>query len=413
LDWIRRAQIRTGVELCASPLGAGLVAGFVYLILAGSHRGGFKSSRFAYFNYLADAFWHGQLHLRLLPASTHDLSEVGGRFYLYWPPFPAVLLMPFVALWGVSFSDVIFTALVGAADVALVALLLRSAVAHGLVELSRLQRGWLLLFFAFGTVHFTLAPLGRVWFTSQVVGFGCVAVAYWAAIELRGFKAFGLVGVSVAAALLTRHQLVFAGLWPAAYLLWKHVHSNAKATARYVAAGVFPVLIAVALLAAYNAFRFGGIAEAGLGLQQMGSEYVGDFGRFGAFSLHYVPTNLFYQYLYYPFPIRDGSFMGGGLFWLSSPFLAAIPAALWSRPRWSARTLVISILLVATPILLLLGTGFAQFGPRYTLDFTVPLLLLTAIGVQRWPIRVLQILVLISIAQYGLGIFYFMRVLQY
>jgi hypothetical protein len=89
--------------------------------------------------------------------------------------------------------------------------------------------------------------------------------------------------------------------------------------------------------------------------------------------------------------------MGGGLFWLSSPFLAAIPAALWSRPRWSARTLVISILLVATPILLLLGTGFAQFGPRYTLDFTVPLLLLTAIGVQRWPIRVLQILVLISI----------------
>jgi len=404
-----------------------LLASVVYLILAGSHRGAFNPSRFAYFNYLADAFLHGQLHLRLLPASTHDLSEVGGRFYLYWPPFPAVLLMPFVALWGVSFSDVIFTALVGAADVALVALLLRSAVAHRLVDLSPVQRGWLLLFFAFGTVQFTLAPFGRVWFTSQLVGFGCVAVAYWAAIALQGVQAFGLVGAAMAAALLTRHQLLFAGLWPAVYLLWKHVQSKTGSTgsenpgakaagfktiAGYVAAGALPVLIALAILAVYNISRFGDVAEAGLRFQWMG-EYLDDYGRFGAFSLHYVRTNLFYQYLFYPFPIREGSYQGGGLFWLSPVFLGAVPAALWSRPCWSARTLVISILLVATPILLLVGTGFAQFGPRYTLDFTVPLLLLTAIGVQRWPIRVLGILVVISIAQYGLGIFHFMRVLQY
>ena len=31
-------------------------------------------------------------------------------------------------------------------------------------------------------------------------------------------------------------------------------------------------------------------------------------------------------------------------------------------------------------MLLLMGTGWMQFGPRYTLDITVPLLMATAIG---------------------------------
>jgi hypothetical protein len=46
-----------------------------------------------------------------------------------------------------------------------------------------------------------------------------------------------------------------------------------------------------------------------------------------------------------------------------------------------------------------------QFGPRYTLDFTIPLLLLTAIGLRRWPINV--IVLLISIMHYILGTMHF------
>ena len=65
--------------------------------------------------------------------------------------------------------------------------------------------------------------------------------------------------------------------------------------------------------------------------------------------------------------------------------------------------LAASILLTATPILLLMGTGWVQFGPRYTLDFTVPLLMLTALGIKSWPRLIIGLLVLVSIGHYVLG----------
>jgi len=50
-----------------------------------------------------------------------------------------------------------------------------------------------------------------------------------------------------------------------------------------------------------------------------------------------------------------------------------------------------------------LGTGWPEFGPRYTLDFTVPLLLLAAMGVRRWPTWLLALLTGISIVSYIIG----------
>ena len=47
-----------------------------------------------------------------------------------------------------------------------------------------------------------------------------------------------------------------------------------------------------------------------------------------------------------------------------------------------------------------------QIGPRYTLDFTVPLLLLTAMGVSRWPVWALAVTTGLSILQYVAGLIY-------
>jgi len=62
-----------------------------------------------------------------------------------------------------------------------------------------------------------------------------------------------------------------------------------------------------------------------------------------------------------------------------------------------------SIVLVAIPILLLLSTGWVQWGPRYTLDFTVPLLMLTALGLQHWSNRLLSYMTIISVGHYLVG----------
>jgi len=70
--------------------------------------------------------------------------------------------------------------------------------------------------------------------------------------------------------------------------------------------------------------------------------------------------------------------------------------------------LLMAILFVATPTMLILSpAGWVQFGPRYTLDFTVPLLLLTAMGVRHWHTRTLALLTVLSIVQYLFGTIYF------
>ncbi len=173
-----------------------LQALLIYALFAGMQGSLWSVSQNGYYNYLADAFLHGQLHLRIVPPITHDLSVYQGRYYLYWPPFPAILMMPFVALFGVSFSDTLLNLAIGALNVAMVAILLRQASIHRVIKLSRVRRGLLVMCFALGTVHLTLAPFGRVWNTGQLIGFLCVALCYITVLRFRGYASirFGWFG---------------------------------------------------------------------------------------------------------------------------------------------------------------------------------------------------------------------------
>ncbi len=268
----------------------------------------------------------------------------------------------------------------------------------------------LVLLFAFGTVNLTLAPFGRVWFTGQEVGFLCVACAYLATLTFDGWSAFAFTGLALAAALLTRNHLVFAGVWPAYYLLNRYRFERHRLV-RYMVVGLMPVVLAIAFIGLYNYLRFGNMFDNGLAYHDMVREFRSDYEHFGAFSLHYVPTNFFYQYVAYPLPLRDSSYQGGSLFLLSPVFFGVFWAFTEKRSRLSALVLVVTIVLVAIPILLLMGTGWVQYGPRYTLDFTVPLLLLTALGIRRWSIWLVTLLISVSIGHYLIGTFHFMRYL--
>ncbi len=387
------------LALADRPLVAAGAALVVYAAFALWHGDPGGVSPFPYYQYLADAFLHGQTSLRLTPPDTHDLSVFEGKLHLYWGPFPALLLVPFVAVWGVRFSDVAFTVLLGALDVALVAVLLRAAVAGRRVRLDRVRRGALVTCFAFGSVHLTLAPFGRVWFTGQLIGFAALGLAYLAAIRLRGPAGALAAGLALSAALATRPHLVVAGVWPVWALLSKE--PTGRRRLGVLAAMALPVLAAVALLGAYDVARFGSLLETGLRFHRMGGVFVDDFARYGAFSLHYLPRNVFYELLTYPLVPGLESLQGGGLFWMTPVFLAAF----WARggPRGSVRALVASIVFTAIPIFLVMGTGYVQWGPRYTLDFTVPLLLLTGMGLARWRPPAIGTALGLSVAIYLVG----------
>lgn len=389
-----------------NPWRAGLAALLVYALCALRWNASWQASATAYFNYLADAFLHGQFSLRMLPPVTSDLILFGGKWFLYWPPFPAILLLPFVAMFGVNFSDTLFTLCVGALNVVFIGAIFRAAQQRGVIDLSPTQRGWLVIFFALGTVHLTLAPFGRVWYTGQVVAFECVCLAYLAALRLTGSRAFLAVGLSTAAALLTRNHLVFAGLWPIVYLGMSHRRMDWQRLIANVVLSGIPIIAALGLLGLYDYLRFGNIFDNGVSYHQMDPLFVDNFRRYGLFNLYYLPANLFYQFVAYPLPYNNLTFMGGGLFWLSPVFIAAAWGIVKGRPRWSVCVLLATIGLVAIPIWMLMGTGWAQFGPRYTLDFTVPLLLLTAMGVRYWPLKALVLLTLLSLVEYFVGMMY-------
>jgi hypothetical protein len=396
------------ITLLEKPQIAFLFALITYFLLSTLGGNPFRVRNASYFNFLADAFLHGQLYLRLIPKTTHDLSLFQGHFYLYWPPMPAIILMPLVELLGVGVSDVFLGVVLGALNVAVVASLLRSADRAGLIRIDPERRALLVLFFALGTVQVIMALFGKVWFTAQLLGFLFVGLAYLAAMNLKGIGSFIFTGLMIACATFTRNHLLFTGLWPAYHLIVKNWQDRPRLYL-YIAAGLMPLLILGFLFLTYNYTRFGNPLELGIRYHEMDQSFLADYKKYGAFNVHYLPINFYYQYIFYPLPLRRNTWMGGSVFLLSPVFFYAFKGIFRGYRNPDAWLWVGSILATSIPILLLMGTGWVQYGPRYTFDFTVPLLLLTASGVQWGSRRTLILLIVLSILQYIPGIYLFVE----
>ena len=317
--------------------------------------------------------------------------------------------MPFVAIFGVNFSDILFTIFIGSTNVALLSILLSELNKKKIIFLDPIKRGLLVIFFAFGTVYFTMVPLGRVWFTALIVGVFCVLITYLAATSIEGKWGFFLAGVGISAAMATRMHLLIVGLWPAWYLLSKNWNKLKKELLRNVVYGIFPLIITSLFILYYNYARFGNIFDVGLNYHVMGDIFRDEFIVYGSFNLYYLPKNFYYQFIAYPFFAKDAMtfFMGGSLFLLSPVFFAVFWAFREKEKISLKLILILTILLTNLPILLLMGTGWLQFGPRYSLDYSIPLIILTALGIKNWPNRIILILVLISIVHYLFGLYMF------
>lgn len=401
-DATERDHARDWLGLLAHPVVAGLLTLFVYLWRASIAPWGLGQTRFADFNWLADAFLHGHLALRSAPLDTRDLIDYGGKLYLYWPPFPAIAVAPLVALFGIGVSDVLYTAVIGALGVALTAATLATADRIGVAPLDAPRRALLTLTMAFGSVQLILAPAGTVWFTAQLLGWVCVLAAALAAFAMRGPWGYFLVGLALAAATGTRNALLFNGLWLAFYLLRRDWAHPLRWRVRAAALGLAPVVIGLLLLGWYNLARFGSPLDVGLAWHQMDASFSDNFARYGVFNIHYLPTNLRYQFLAYTV-FSDERWLGGGIFWMT-PLLFGAFGGLWVGRREPLTGIILgSMVLIYLPIGLLLGSGYLTFGPRYLLDLLVPLLLLTAQGIRRWPWTLLVALTVIGIATYAYG----------
>ena len=355
-----------------------------------------RSADLDYFVPLADAFLHGRLGLTEAPSYLNELvpSDMG-LYYVVYPPVPAILLLPFVWVFGVGFEQAWASILVGALNVVLASFVVRG------MGVSRWVRVVLSLVFGFGTVTWFSAQAGSSWHFAHVVATMFMLLAILA--SQRDARP-GLVGLLFAGAIFSRLTLVLAAPYFIAYFIdraarevdddgtpfgWLHADRPPFWRTRFRFGSVLelgtPAAAAViaigACYLAYDQLRFGSLTENGYalipGLLQE-EQY-----RNGFFSVVNIPRKLYALFLSMPIQVQDVPWiqsrrLGGLSIVLTTPlFLWAIKAR---RPDWFGVGTWAAVVLVLIPILLHADPGGAQFGFRYAQDLYPFLFMLTVRG---------------------------------
>ena len=393
LPTVRRSASTRRVEL-----GLFVFTGVAYALPSAGML--WRQSPAPHFVYQAHAFLRGQLHLTAPPPSLNDWVLVGGRWYVGFPPFPAVLMMPFVALRGLAFGDVAFTVFFGALNVPLLYVLLRQiATADDEQPASGDRPPWEhaahALVYGFGTIAWYCAIRGEVWFTAETVGVTLTLLYLLAAHRARHPM---LAGTALACAALTRTPLAFSGIFFVLEMLaeggalnraglseWIRNRARRNDGLRQLLAFGLPIAAVGAAMAWMNWARFGDAGEFGHRLLYA-NRVNAQVRQYGLFHYHFLERNLHAAFTRLPAlefnPLRLG-FNGDGMsLFVTTPLFALL---LWPKERSRLHgPLWLTAALIAVPGFFYQNGGWYQFGFRFSLDYTPYLVLLLSLG--RWPL---------------------------
>ena len=291
-----------------------------------------------HFQQLADAFLHGRLTIRIPPveaARPHVVDELipaaqPDRYYCAYPPLPAFVLLPVVAIAGPAASVATAGQVISILNVWLFAVCLwRLPRRLEQPDSSPASRTAIILLFALGTVCWHNAEMGGDWHLAHAVALTAMLLALRESLD-RG--RLTLIGGFVALAVLARPPAALTAVFfvlPA--IRQRRVPDIVKLAA-------FPALAAL-LLASYNHARFGSPTDFGYDrmiLHGVGRQLMEQFGQFHP---HFVLRNAFWFFLAPPWATPAGQFpylgfdpRGLSLF-ASSPALLYAVVALWRRSR--------------------------------------------------------------------------------
>lgn len=309
-------------------------------------------------------------------AATCDRKD----WYVSFPPFPAVLLVPLAAVFGYNINDVLLTVLNGALNCMLLFALLEFLSVRGLSSRKRRENIILAVLFTFGTVHFFSAIRGQVWFSALILGVAINIIFIRAAIGAR--HPF-LAGLAIACGMATRTPIAFASVFFALEVFREGDRMRwpgMKYVLKKAAVFAIPVVAGGVLLMLLNYARFENPLEFGHTFLADGTR--NSIRNHGLFSLWFARDNLGAM-LTNP-PVIDGhapfihiTRHGLGLLW-TSPFLLI---ALWPRVRNAfTRNLAVTVVIIAFMLAMYQNTGWAQFSYRFGLDFMPYLFVLIAAG---------------------------------
>jgi len=355
----------------------------------------------------AQALLHGRFDVTGLVG--WDFVTVHAKSYLVYPPLPALLMLPFVAVLGSHFSDIWFTWLISAANVVLTYRLLEAMRLRGWVERTWRENLIIAAVFGVGTIALWLAIGGEVWFTAQTLAITSLLVMLYGTVTQRWW----LASLGVGAALLTRSPDVLGGL----FVLVAFARAHGIGVPIDMAAGSFfqrfrwsperlptigslvrlavPFLAAFGIFLARNELFFGSLLNTGYGFQiQQHYPQI----KYGLLSWHYIWPNFVADFLnmptfhfsmpYDPAPRLDLMLNGNG----SSIFFTTPLFLLFFTPNgrvlqpWVRVTLWVVVVILVLFTLTWNLTGWVQVGARYLFDvypFLIMLLAMRRQGITR------------------------------
>jgi hypothetical protein len=351
------------------------------------------------------AWVNGQVDVdyRWMRGVAGDWAIHNGRWYVAFPPAPAVLAWPVVAILGEERTN---TTLIAVLCIALSAWALNAALRR--LEVTPSARMWSLSAYLFGTGVWHIALESRnVWHYAHAVALMATALCL---NEALGRRRGALLGLYVAAALLSRQLALF--LIPTVLVMTHglRIDTTGRRDWRGLLAFFGVIALCAGAFGAYNVYRFGNPFESGY-TYMLDNGFLLERARiYGRFSPVYIPFNLYYLLIHGPNLLWDPStnylayprvdFFGTSLLGASA-FLITVFAARFPRPVTAG--LWLGIVMTVGTQMLYLGNGSAQINTqRFVLDVMPHLILLMGAGLQQrfgeWDGRVWRAAIVYSIS---------------
>jgi len=345
---------------------------FTIIVYSLSNRG--EGAQWNHFVYLADAFLHGHLYI---PNILTELVSWNGHYFVVYPPMPAILLMPFVVIFGTSFYQPVLSIVLGAVNVSLAYIVLLKFFKDTKVAL------WVSILYAFGTIQWYHAEVGSSWYVAHIVA---LFFLWLALLEIVTKQRLFLIGLFIGAAYLARLPTILSVIFVLIFLrekflTGKSIRQDNLINFFFLIAGLLPALIFNSL---YNFSRFGRFDDYAYTLYLNLNSLAVKQSVFphGFFSIQYIPERI--KDILFSFPVFTihppfivPSLYAMALYIVTPAFFLILLASFKKRLIYAS---LITFLIILIPILMKGGNGFTQFGFRYSLDFLPYLLILTASG---------------------------------
>jgi hypothetical protein len=371
-------------------------------------------SPYNHYALLADAWLHGRQDLAggaPFYTGNNDFAVFDGKTYVSFPPFPAVLMIPLVAIAGhvENFRDGQFVILLAGLAPAFLFLVLEKLRRTGRSKRSEMDSVFLAGAMAFGTVYFFTAVEGTVWFAALVVNTALMGLYALFALDAEQPV---LAGAMLGLIFATRVTPILAAPLFALEAIrvssrdglpadgtfverlratWARLDRRALLS-RYVRFAL-PILVVLAACSWTNYTRFHSWSPSDFGHEYLSVAWRGRMEKWGIVSYHYLAKNLGCLLTLLPWlPPANTRVAWSGLagaapfqvnehglaLWFTTPIFVWL---LWPRSRgWLHNVLLLSIVGPALADLLYQNTGWRQFGYRFSNDYVVLLFMLLAIG---------------------------------